>query len=102
MNKKLKKMVSAVSTLFIVSTLMIGCNSSGDSAKDNGKTEKTKLTLWQIQTAEAKNVIHRAVDRFTKENPQYEVEIVDMSNDSYKQKLAMAMSSNQIPDIFIN
>ncbi|MDV4151037.1 extracellular solute-binding protein [Clostridium sp. AL.422] len=102
MNKNLKKMLSAVASLFIVSTLMVGCNKPGDSTTGGGETEKTKLTLWQIQTAEAKNVIHRAVDRFTKENPQYEVEIVDMSNDSYKQKLAMAMSSNQIPDIFIN
>ncbi len=102
MNKNLKKMLSSIASLFIISTLMVGCKSSGNVQSESGKTEKTKLTLWQIQTAEAKNVIHRAVDRFTKENPQYEVEIVDMSNDSYKQKLAMAMSSNQIPDIFIN
>ena len=102
MNKNLKKIASVIMSVVMVSTLLVGCGSSSASSQNGGSSGKTKLTLWHIQTSKGAEVIHHSAERFMKANPQYEVEVVDMSNDSYKQKLAMAMSSNQVPDVFIN
>lgn len=101
MNKNLKRMATVITTVVMMSSLLIGCGSSNSSAVNGTASAKTKLTLWHIQTATAKDAIHASAERFMKANPQYEVEIVDQVNDSYKQKLAMAMSSNQTPDVFM-
>lgn len=102
MNKNLKRIASVIMTVAMMSASLIGCGSSNSSSTGSGAAAgKTKLTLWHIQTATAAEVIHASAERFMKANPQYEVEVVDMTNDSYKQKLAMAMSSNQTPDVFV-
>ena len=64
--------------------------------------EKTKLTLWHIQTGTMASCLENSAKRFMEENPQYEVEVVQMQNDSYKQKLSMAMSAGETPDIYIH
>ena len=101
MNKNLKRMATVITTVVMMSSLLIGCGSNNSSAVSGTASAKTKLTLWHIQTATAKDAIHASVERFMKANPQYEVEVVDQVNDSYKQKLAMSMSSNQTPDVFM-
>lgn len=105
MSKVLKKMLAILLSISMVSSVFIGCNSSSTSSTSDSEStdsdEKTKLTLWHIQTDTAKDIIHGSVERFMDENPQYEVEVVDMSNDSYKQKLSLAMSSNQTPDVYV-
>lgn len=63
--------------------------------------EPVKLTMWHIQTTEpAPTIIKDSIDRFTKDNPNYTVEISVMQNDAFKTKLAVAMGSDQMPDIF--
>ncbi|HEX9027015.1 MAG TPA: extracellular solute-binding protein [Clostridium sp.] len=101
MNKNLKRMATVITTVVMMSSLLIGCGSNNSSAVSGTASAKTKLTLWHIQTATAADAIHASAERFMKANPQYEVEVVDQVNDSYKQKLAMAMSSNQTPDVFM-
>lgn len=99
MSKKLKKIASLIMTVTIASTLLAGCANNSSPSKSG---EKTKLTLWHIQTGKNAQVIHDSAKRFMKANPKYDVQVVDMSNDSYKQKLALAMSSNKVPDVFIS
>ena len=101
MNKNLKKIASVLMFVAMASTLLAGCGGSGDSSQSSSASGKTKLTLWHIQTATAADAIKASVKRFMEANPEYEVEVVDQVNDSYKQKLAMAMSANQTPDVFI-
>ena len=101
MNKNLKKIASVLMSVAMASTLLAGCGGSGDSSQSSSASGKTKLTLWHIQTSTAADTIKASVKRFMEANPEYEVEVVDQVNDSYKQKLAMAMSANQTPDVFI-
>jgi raffinose/stachyose/melibiose transport system substrate-binding protein len=42
------------------------------------------------------------MDRFSKDNPNYTVDVQAMQNDAYKTKIAVAMSSNTAPDIFFS
>ena len=103
MSKVLKRVSAILLSMAMISSVFVGCSS--DSASTNldsvSSGEKTKLTLWHIQTGKAIDILRGSAERFMEENPQYEVEVVDMTNDSYKQKLSLAMSSNQIPDIYV-
>lgn len=114
MSKVLKKVSAVLLSMAMVSSIFIGCSgsTSSNTSDENSKSEvedknteitndKTKLTLWHIQTGKAIDILKGSVERFMKENPQYEVEMVNMTNDSYKQKLSLAMSSNQTPDVYI-
>lgn len=107
MKKVFKRVAAAAITLAMASSVIMGCGNGGSTSTDGGDSgssssgSKTKLTLWHIQTGENADTITNAVDRFMKENPEYDVDVVQMSNDSYKQKLSMAMSSNQTPDIYV-
>ena len=63
--------------------------------------DPVKLTLWHIQTTEPMpTIIKDSIDRFTKDNPNYTVEVSPMQNDAFKTKIAVAMGSDQMPDIF--
>lgn len=63
--------------------------------------EPVKLTLWHIQTTEPMpTIIKDSIARFTKDNPNYTVEVSPMQNDAFKTKIAIAASSDQMPDIF--
>jgi raffinose/stachyose/melibiose transport system substrate-binding protein len=61
------------------------------------------LTLWDIGTEEPqKSIQEGAVQRFMAANPNVNVEITHTMNDSYKEKLVIAMSSGQCPDMYIH
>jgi raffinose/stachyose/melibiose transport system substrate-binding protein len=61
------------------------------------------LELWSIQTTgNGPGIFERAVARFTKDNPSIKVNLTLIANDSYKQKLAVAMNSGQTPDCFLS
>ena len=117
--KKWKKYASILLAGFMILGAFTACsksNGSGDDAQStnestsndkapssDGGGEKKKLEFWHIQTnGEAPNIIQASVDRFVEENPEYEVNVSVIVNDSYKQKLSVAMSSGQMPDVFIS
>jgi len=101
MKSNLKRIAAIIMTVAMISTGVIGCANNSSPTSGAAASGKTKLTIWHIQTATAADVIKASVKRFMEKNPQYDVEVVDQVNDSYKQKLAMAMSSNQTPDVFM-
>jgi raffinose/stachyose/melibiose transport system substrate-binding protein len=79
---------------------------SGSSTATTSSTaakEPVKLSMWHIQTTEpVTSYIKESMDRFTKDNPNYTVDVQAMQNDAYKTKIAVAMSSNSAPDIFFS
>lgn len=84
-------------------TTSSGSTSSGTSSSGSTSTstEKVKLTLWHIQTTDPMpGIIQDSMDRFMKDNPNYQVDINVMQNDAFKTKIQIAMSSNTMPDIF--
>ncbi len=61
------------------------------------------ITLWDIATEDPANKIQQgAVDRFMKAYPNVKVETTHIQNDTYKQKLVVAMSSGQCPNMYIH
>ena len=82
--------------LIVAAGLMVaGCQKSGGSAGT--------LELWSIQTdGNGPGIFQRAIERFNKDNPNIKVNLTLISNDAYKQKLAVAMASGQTPDCFLS
>ena len=65
--------------------------------------EKIKITMWHIQDDDNAKVIYTdAAARFMADYPNVEVEVVDMQNDVYKDKIAIAMAAGELPDIFLS
>lgn len=63
--------------------------------------EKAKIALWHIQVTDPfPKIIQDSVDRFTKDNPNVEVEVVPLQNDPYKTKIKVAMGAGNPPCIF--
>jgi len=61
------------------------------------------LTLWDIATEDPqKSIADAAVERFMAAYPNVTVEVTHTQNDSYKEKLIIAMSSGQSPDMYIH
>ena len=117
MKKKIAKTVSLIMAVAMMATAFSGCGSSTAASSAAGSTaspaaqesatpaagKKTELTLWHIQTTDpVKTTIQNSIDRFMKDNPNYEVTVVPIQNDAYKQKLTIAMSSGKTPDIYIH
>lgn len=104
--KKMMKRTLAAALTGVLSLSLAGCGgSAGSSAVPQPQAadgQKTKLTLWHIQTGTMANALNNSAERFMQENPEYEVEVIQMQNDSYKQKLSMAMSAGETPDIYIH
>lgn len=62
-----------------------------------------KIVLWDIATEDPANKIQQgAVDRFMADYPNVTVETTHIQNDTYKQKLIIAMSSGQCPNMYIH
>lgn len=100
----MKRIIVLLLALGITFALIAGC-----SKKESGVTsgtgggEKKILEFWHIQTVDpAPKFIEDAVKRFEAANPDFKVNITITANDSYKQKIAVAIAGNQMPDIFLS
>lgn len=85
--------------LLIVSVL----SACGDSEnKSSGKSDDKVITYWNIGTEGAdKASLQYAVDQFNENTESgYTVEVVAIQNDNYKEKLVVAMSSGEAPDMY--
>jgi raffinose/stachyose/melibiose transport system substrate-binding protein len=90
--------VVAVLVCTAAAGLFVGCAKKSAAAAD-GKI----LEFWHIQNTDpAPAFIESAVKRFEAANPDYKVNITITANDSYKQKIAVAIASGQMPDVFMS
>jgi raffinose/stachyose/melibiose transport system substrate-binding protein len=97
--KKMKRViVAAVLVGAAAAGLFVGC-----AKKSAAGTDGKVLEFWHIQSTDpAPAFIESAVKRFEAANPDYKVNITITSNDSYKQKIAVAVASGQMPDVFMS
>lgn len=58
------------------------------------------LNLWHKDTGVKGELYQKYVDKFMAENPNIRVEITQARSDAYKEKLPIAFSGNQQPDVF--
>jgi raffinose/stachyose/melibiose transport system substrate-binding protein len=76
---------------------------TGCKPKSDGSSGTISLEFMHAQSTEPGQSIFRdAVDRFMADNPSVKVNVDMLANDSYKQKLAVAMASGKLPDIYFS
>ncbi len=102
MKQKMKKLLSGIIVLSMLSTLLVGCgnNSKEDKVegKDEGKEAKV-LTLysskdqWNDQCKKAANII--------KEKYGIELDVVVMPNEDIEGVLSSKLATNDAPDLFL-
>jgi raffinose/stachyose/melibiose transport system substrate-binding protein len=128
---RLAKVFSLLLVIVMVLSLITGCGDKATPAADTKQpdnAEPTKqedaapvestvsedgklkapdkdmtITLWDIATAEpAVTIQPAAVERFKAAYPNIKVDNTHIQNDTYKEKLVIAMSSGQCPDMYIH
>lgn len=111
MKKRAMKLTALLLTAVMSASLLAGCG--GSDSKDEGggdsgqSTEKTsggdnEIVFWNIGTEEVdKNIYDKAIDLYNSTTEtDYKVTSVPVQNDTYKEKLVIAMSSGECPDMY--
>jgi len=100
MRKRFLKAWTAACAATLVAAVLLGGCSKKETAAGGGKIT---LEFWHIQNTEpAPTFIANAVKRFEAANPGITVNINITANDSYKQKIAVAVASGTVPDVFMS
>lgn len=106
MKMRTKKLLSLLLVTVMGVSLFAGC---GSKSSDEGDTDKTtggdnEIVFWNIGTEEVdKNIYDKAIEMYhDSTDTDYKVTSVPVQNDTYKEKLVIAMSSGECPDMYIN
>jgi raffinose/stachyose/melibiose transport system substrate-binding protein len=75
---------------------------SGKAASSSAKADGTNLTMWLVTTgpSPANTVINQSVSAFEKNHPGDTITVNYIENQSYKQKIQLAMGAANPPTIF--
>ncbi|EJY56466.1 extracellular solute-binding protein family 1 [Alicyclobacillus hesperidum URH17-3-68] len=109
--KTVVKFGIGVGTVSVLSGLVSACgvsNASVQSAKVTtnatqaaASTGKQTVTIWDIQTGAAQQVVINMSNSFNKTHPNIQSQVQFFENDPYKQKIQIAMGAHNPPDIFV-
>lgn len=99
----MKKKVGQVCALVLFLAVLVSltaCREKGALPED--EREDKIISFWNIGTEGAdQEALQYAVDLFNKNTKSgYKVEVVAIQNDNYKDKLVVAMSSGECPDMY--
>ncbi|MGI6007403.1 MAG: extracellular solute-binding protein [Ruminococcus sp.] len=108
MHKRAKQLLSLTLALVLAGSMLTGCGkgSQGKSEEAKAETEKADddkvITFWHIGTDEPDVSLYEDAAEAFNENTDsgYRIECVAMEADAYKEKLVIAMSSGECPDIY--
>ncbi len=107
----MRKAASSVLLVCILIGALTACSAAGSTAVSGDfKTESSgeasekdrTISFWCIATEDPDaEIMKYAVDKFNRETTTgYHVELTAIQNDKYKQKLVIAMSSGECPDMY--
>ncbi len=106
----MKKLLTIFTMLAVLLLAACGLNGGGSTSESSsGKAEDSKsnegkkvLEFWHIDPGEKEKIYEEAVARFEEKHPDVDVKVLRIPNDAFKQKLSVAMSGNEAPDVFSN
>jgi raffinose/stachyose/melibiose transport system substrate-binding protein len=95
----MKKQYAMVLILLTVGCLVF----AGGRQPSRGSAGTTTLEFMHAQSTEpGRSIFQDAMDRFMADNPGVKVNLDVLANDSFKQKLAVAMASGKLPDMYFS
>lgn len=87
--------------LLVFSTVLFLAACGGDSNESQGSADGDKvIDFWHIEAGERGKIFEEVAAQFEKENPGVKVKLTRIPNDSFKEKLSVAMSGGEVPDVF--
>lgn len=96
-----KKILCVLMAVAMVSTLIAGCGSKGDSDSDKKETTENTGEKTTIKFLSAMELVdEEMIEAFEKENPDIDVEFDYVDSGNYSAKFAALASSNELPDVF--
>lgn len=106
----MKRLLTILTILSVILLAACGLNGGGSTSESSsGKAEDSKsnegkkvLEFWHIDPGEKEKIYEEAVARFEEKHPDVDVKVLRIPNDAFKQKLSVAMSGNEAPDVFSN
>ena len=112
MNQKTAKLLS-ISMAALIAATATGCGSGSSGGSDSGKAKISdarkdnngkEISYWNISTESPdKDEIAQVVDEFNSTTKSgFSADVVPIQNDNYKEKLVVAMSSGECPDMYSN
>jgi len=108
MKKRIARLMAlSMAALMTASLAACGGGSSGDSGSDGSDSGSAsggekEIVYWNIGVESPdKDIVTKAVEKFNSETESgYTVTSVPTQNDTYKEKLVVAMSSGECPDMY--
>lgn len=107
MRKNFSKVIATLMAITMSFTALTGCGSqetkTGDKG-ENGTVSQTKeIIFWNTGTEDVdKQIYNKAIEMFNQSTKTgYKVVNVPTQNDTYKEKLVIAMSSGECPDMYM-
>jgi raffinose/stachyose/melibiose transport system substrate-binding protein len=102
MKRKGKAGTAMAMTAIMTVSLLAGCNRNESTDKAEGSDKE--IVFWNIGTEEVDKAIYdKAIKLFNDTTDSgYTVKSVPVQNDTYKEKLVIAMSSGECPDMYIS
>ena len=102
---KIKKLLSTIMALTVTTTILAGCGNAGTSdTEEASSSEGNKLVVWCWDQSFNGAALKIAEDLYKKDNPDFTLEIVDMSKTDLEQKLNTNLVSGVttgLPDIIL-
>ena len=94
--------LAAATTMAVALAACGSAAGSGKAASSTAKAGGTNLTMWLVTTgpSPANTVINQSVSSFEKSHPGDTITIDYIENQSYKQKIQLAMGAGNPPTIF--
>ncbi|WP_176220798.1 ABC transporter substrate-binding protein [Cohnella massiliensis] len=98
---KAKAWFSIASSVLAVSLLTAGCSSGSNVGGSESGGQKKEVVIWDWTDpykTEISGPMDTVIAEYNKENPDVELKIEKITNDSIRTKLLAAISANNLPD----
>ncbi|MBW8351904.1 ABC transporter substrate-binding protein [Bacillus sp. IITD106] len=96
----MRKVFGCLVTLILVISVLVGCGSSSKN-KSAGGEEKVEINFFHRWPNEPrKSFYDQKIKEFMEKNPNVKINVDSVLNDSYKEKIRVLVSNDNLPDIF--
>lgn len=75
-------------------------NKDDQGSESSGSEEQVEIDLWHFDPGARQEVYQEAIARFEDKHPNVKVNELLIQNDDYKQRVVVAMSGGNAPDVF--
>lgn len=87
--------------LLLSLTFLAACNSDAESKNETGENEEVVIDFFHRWPNEPrKSFYDDKIEQYESENPNVTIEVNSVLNDSYKEKMRVLVSNDELPDVF--